>query len=339
MSTKNVFRLNKIHDLIVSGQIQYQGAGELWIWGFNAYGQLGDNTNVPKSSPVQIPGTTWSIIADKSNKSSVAIKTDGTLWSWGYNGTGGLGDGTRVHRSSPIQIPGTAWNKVIGAGRHFLATKTDGSLWTWGYGGEGRLGDNTTVSRCSPVQVPGTSWADVAGGGNFSVARKTDGTLWTWGYGCFGMLGNDSTILRSSPVQIPGTSWNDASGGGNHSLARKIDGTLWSWGYNGSGQLGNNTRLGFPNGFSSPVQVPGTNWNDIAAHGRHSSARKTDGTLWTWGSGSQYGQLGDNTTVNKSSPPRYRVPVGVVFLEVPAIHKQERLMEPSGPGEIMLMVN
>jgi alpha-tubulin suppressor-like RCC1 family protein len=34
------------------------------------------------SSPVQIPGTTWSSIST-GNDHSLATKTDGTLWSWG----------------------------------------------------------------------------------------------------------------------------------------------------------------------------------------------------------------------------------------------------------------
>ena len=37
----------------------------LWLWGYNAYGQLGDNTVVTKSSPVQTisGGTNWKSVA------------------------------------------------------------------------------------------------------------------------------------------------------------------------------------------------------------------------------------------------------------------------------------
>jgi alpha-tubulin suppressor-like RCC1 family protein len=47
-------------------------------------GVLGQNTTINVSSPVQIPGTTWSSISGGNH--SLATKTDGTLWSWGYNG-------------------------------------------------------------------------------------------------------------------------------------------------------------------------------------------------------------------------------------------------------------
>ena len=47
-------------------------------------------------------------------------------------------------------------------------------------------------------------------------------------------------------------------------------GTLWSWGYNTIGQLGDGTRTT----RYSPVQIPGTSWNDIAAGTFHSLALK-----------------------------------------------------------------
>jgi alpha-tubulin suppressor-like RCC1 family protein len=45
-----------------------------------------------------------------------------------------------------------------------------------------------------------------------------------------------------------------------------------------------------------------TNWAQVSAGSdAHTAAVKTDGTIWTWGRNSN-GRLGDDTTVNKSSP-------------------------------------
>ena len=33
--------------------------GTFWSWGYGGIGALGDNTTTQRSSPVQIPGTTW----------------------------------------------------------------------------------------------------------------------------------------------------------------------------------------------------------------------------------------------------------------------------------------
>jgi alpha-tubulin suppressor-like RCC1 family protein len=37
--------------------------GTLWSWGVNGSGQLGQNDTTYISSPVQIPGTSWSSIS------------------------------------------------------------------------------------------------------------------------------------------------------------------------------------------------------------------------------------------------------------------------------------
>ena len=279
--------------------------GSLWAWGLNFAGQLGDNTTVAKSSPVQTiaGGTNWKQVSCGGFTS--AIKTDGTLWTWGYNSFGQLGDNTTAWRSSPVQTisAGTNWKQVACGVYHTSAIKTDGSLWTWGYNPYGQLGDNTTVDKSSPVQTVagGTNWKQVACGYYHTSAIKTDGSLWTWGNNNYGQLGDNTNTAKSSPVQTisAGTNWKQIACGGYHTTAIKTDGTLWTWGYNSQGQLGDNTTAW----RSSPVQTiaGGTNWKQVACGSGHTSAIKTDGTLWTWGYNG-YGQLGDNTIVSKSSP-------------------------------------
>jgi hypothetical protein len=65
--TKNVFTLKKAYELIVDGQwIQYDPSNDptqLWSWGSNSLGRLGDGTIIDRSSPVQVPGTQWNDIS------------------------------------------------------------------------------------------------------------------------------------------------------------------------------------------------------------------------------------------------------------------------------------
>jgi len=78
--------------------------GTLWAWGRNDDGQLGDNTTIYKSSPIQIGSeTSWSYVA-ASRRTSYGIKADGSLWAWGYNDEGQLGNENTVSTSSPVQI-------------------------------------------------------------------------------------------------------------------------------------------------------------------------------------------------------------------------------------------
>ena len=95
----------------------------LFSFGRNNSGNLGQNTTTNASSPVQIPGTTWSSISGGSNF-SLATKTDGTLWSWGYNVLGNLGQNDAIRRSSPVQIPGTSWSVIDNGKQHSLATQS-----------------------------------------------------------------------------------------------------------------------------------------------------------------------------------------------------------------------
>jgi hypothetical protein len=278
----------------------------LMRWGRNGSGQLGDNTVVKKSSPVQTIayGANWkSVFCGFTH--TVAVKSDGTLWTWGSNATyGQLGDNTVAAKSSPVQTIafGTNWKQVSAGYQSTAAIKTDGTLWLWGNNTYGNLGDNTTVRKSSPIQTiaGGTNWKQVACGYRHTAAIKADGTLWCWGYNAYGALGNNTITNRSSPVQtVTGeTNWKQVSGGQYHSAAIKNDGTLWCWGYNNAGQLGDNTTAH----KSSPVQTTayGTNWKQVYSGAYHCTAIKTDGTLWAWGNNS--GTLGDNTISNKSSP-------------------------------------
>jgi alpha-tubulin suppressor-like RCC1 family protein len=281
--------------------------GTLWMCGYNNGGELGDNTTVRKSSPVQTVagGTNWKTVACDAGLIA-AIKTDGTLWTWGRNTYGQLGDNTRTNRSSPVQTVcgGTNWKTVACDGFHATAIKTDGTLWKWGYNIYGQLGDGTIADKSSPVQTVagGTNWKTVAAGYNHTAAIKTDGTLWTWGWNTYGQLGDNTTAHKSSPVQTVagGTNWKQVAAGVDHTAAIKTDGTLWTWGRGNFGQIGDNTSAV---NRSSPVQTVcgGANWKTVACGGYHTAAIKTDGTLWLWGQ-ENYGQLGDSTPTNKSSP-------------------------------------
>jgi alpha-tubulin suppressor-like RCC1 family protein len=280
--------------------------GTLWTWGYNAFGQLGNNATISKSSPIQTiaGGTNWKQVSGGSSNIA-AIKTDGTLWNWGYNGDGRLGDSTTISKSSPIQTiaGGTNWKQVAGGYYHTAAIKTDGTLWTWGDNSYGQLGDSTTTSKSSPVQTiaGGTNWKQVSCGQYHIAAIKTDGTLWNWGRNNNGQLGDSTPTSKSSPIQtiVGGTNWKQVTCGAYHTAAMKTDGTLWSWGYNLFGALGNNTTIS----NLRPVQTiaGGTNWKQVTCGAYHTAAIKTDGTLWSWGNGGD-GRLGDSTSIPKSSP-------------------------------------
>jgi alpha-tubulin suppressor-like RCC1 family protein len=151
--------------------------GTLWAWGFNNFGNLGTNTTITQSSPVQTisGGTNWRSVSGK-NGGFAAIKTDGTLWLWGRGCYGGLGNNSTINQSSPIQTVsgGTNWRSVDRDSAVTGAIKTDGTLWVWGFNGGGRLGINSTIYRSSPVQTisGGTNWRSVSVGTSPTAIRE-----------------------------------------------------------------------------------------------------------------------------------------------------------------------
>jgi len=289
----------------------------LFTWGFNSYGQLGNNTIASRSTPEQefTSSSIWKKVASGSAL-VIAMKNNGTLWGWGGNGYGQVGDNTRVARSTPRQI-GTAtnWKELTVGGYLFGSTprswahaiKTDGTLWGWGVNYAGFLGDNTTNSRSTPRQIgAATNWKQVTGGFIHTAAIKTDGTLWTWGVNDSGGLGhNDTSFLgggnRSTPKQefTSDTTWKYVSVGHYSTGAIKDNGTLWLWGSNSYGQIGDNTT----NARSTPRQeiTSSTNWKQVSCGYFFTAALRSDGTLWLWGRNNR-GQLVDNTTDSRSTP-------------------------------------
>jgi len=242
--------------------------GTLWGWGANSNGQLGDNSTINASSPIQIgSATNWNTVS-AGGRFSLATTTDNELYLWGRNLNGEIGDGTTVARSSPVQLGGTDWSAVSAGYSHCLAVKTNGTLWSWGVGSFGPLGQNDTIKRSSPVQVGAlTNWLHVSGGTFHSLAIKTDGTLWGWGRNtaASSAVGDGTVINRSSPVQIGAlTNWTDIAAGNETSLGIE-SGKLYAWGYNGAGKLGDGTVIS----RSSPVQIgASSNWSQVSGSER-----------------------------------------------------------------------
>ena len=152
-------------------------------------------------------------------------------------------------------------------------------------------------------------WYDQDVAGNVSYSTNIN-HLYGWGRNnTGGILGQNSQTHYSSPVQIPGATWKYISMDGNNAynaIANKTDGTLWVWGSNGSGALGQNESP--PTQYSSPVQIPGTNWSDAfhCASGQ-GLASKTDGTLWIWGNGND-GYIGQNQPNNADYSSPVQIP-------------------------------
>ena len=191
-----------------------------------------------------------------------------------------------------------------------VCEKVVGALFSWGSNLKGQLGDGSSVQRLVPTPVaPGTIAGDVSlvvGGEAHSLAITANGTLYTWGSNQFGQLGYGpigGNKMTPSKLEfgVPLT-FQMASAGQKHSVVLGLDGSVWCFGAADSGQLGNgavNDAVFTP---TRPQLPAGTTASYVAAGGAHVLAVASGGTkIFAWGSNSR-GQLGDGSTVSKSTP-------------------------------------
>jgi alpha-tubulin suppressor-like RCC1 family protein len=286
----------------------------LWAWGCNSSGRLGDNSTTSRRSPVSVVGgfTDW-VQINSGWGHIAAVRADGSAWAWGDNNQGRLGDNSTAFRSSPVSVVGgyTDWVQISGGDGHTAAVRANGTAWCWGSNGQGQLGDDTSgfgTNKSSPVSVVGdyTNWVEISAGRHHTAAVRANGSAWAWGENNNGRLGDNSTAFRSSPVSVVGgyTDWVQISAGEFHTAAVRANGTAWAWGNNGSGRLGDDSTTD----RSSPVSVVGgfTDWVQISAGNNlfsssHTAAVRANGTAWCWGFNGT-GQLGDNSITSRLSP-------------------------------------
>lgn len=297
-------------------------------WGYNAFGQLGNNTTTNSAVPVSVltltdttPATviplTGITAVSTGGAHTLALKNDGTVYGWGRNAFGETGNNIvengdpiarQVKVAGPTGAPLANVTRIAAGGNYSLAL-ANGVVWAWGFNGNGQLGDGTTNTNPTPASVGLSGVTAIAAGGSHSAAIFSNtSTVASWGYNGFGQLGNNSTTDSRVPVQVKDSSGTPLSGikaiaaGGAFSVAIDRDDNILVWGYNGFGQLGKDPATV---SFSAvPVQITGIAGKvvAIAAGLDHVLALTSDGKIWAWGY-NFYNQLGVDKNI---TPLGYR---------------------------------
>ena len=316
------------HSLVVTS------SGQLYAFGENLYGQLGNATNNgtlnanPTPTPVVLPGLVGTVTqVAAGDEHSLVVTSSGQLYAFGANYYGQLGTVTHngMNNTNPtptaVVLPrqvGTV-TQVAGGGGHSLVVTSSGQLYAFGYNGFGQLGNATNIgmSNANPTAVvlPGLvgTVTQVAAGGGHSLALTSSGQLYAFGYNYFGELGNatnnGTTNANPTPtaVVLPGQvgTVTQLAAGEYHSLALTSSGQLYTFGDNFFGELGNAANNGTSNANPTPTAVVlprqvGT-VTQVAAGSVHSLVVTSSGQLYTFGD-NFFGELGNGTGSANPTP-------------------------------------
>jgi alpha-tubulin suppressor-like RCC1 family protein len=309
---------------------------QLYAFGSNPFGQLGNTTNNgtgnPNPSPelVSLPGASGSVVQGAlGNTYSLALTSTGQLYAFGGNSEGQLGNAINNTTSSPnptptpVSLPGmTGAVTQISAGAAFsLAGTSSGQLYAFGRNDFGQLGSATNNGTNNPnptptlVNLPGASGpvAEIAAGGDHTLVLTTANQLYAFGWNYYGQLGraanNGVNVANPTPtlVGLPGATGavTQIAAGAFHSLVLTSTGQLYAFGENLFGELGNPTNSGTEKPTPTPtlVSLPGATGpvTQIAASASFSLAATSTGQLYAFGR-NRVGELGNTTNIGTDNP-------------------------------------
>lgn len=223
-------------------------AGGVKCWGFNVYGQLGDDSTTSQLTAVDVTGLTTGITQiSVGSFHSCALTAAGGVKCWGINSFGQLGNDSTANSATAVEVSGLASGivAIAAGGDHTCALSSSGAVKCWGDNQYGQLGDGSQLERLTAVNVSGLSSgvAAIAVGKSHSCALTGSGGVKCWGENSTGQLGDNSTGRRLTPVDVAGLAAGVTAiaAGDGHSCAVTSGAGAVCWGDNRKGQLGDGT--------------------------------------------------------------------------------------------------
>ncbi len=280
--------------------------GQVFTWGFNKSGQLGDGTEINKNIPIDI---TQNFKLKKGEKifslnlgsvNSSAITSTGRVFMWGSNSFGQLGDGTEINKNIPIDITQNFKlkkdEKIISLSlgcNHSSALSSTGRVFMWGSNVNGTLGIGIISNKFNVINLP--EFDDFIIEEALNTHNKILGTKY---YSNVPIDITQNFKLKKDEKII------SLSLGFFHSSALSSTGRVFMWGSNSCGELGDGTEIG----KNLPIDITqnfSLETNDkivyLSLGGYHSSALSNIGSVFLWGN-NEDGQLGDRTNTNRYYP-------------------------------------
>ncbi|MCE7983053.1 MAG: RCC1 repeat-containing protein [Caldilinea sp. CFX5] len=305
--------------------------GDLYCWGTNNRGQLGTGTVDSSRAPLRVVGVPGDAVALTAGLDhACALFKNNLAYCWGSNRSRQLGRDAPGLASVPQFLqpailsdgsaPVAGIPTIVGGRYHTCLITPLRTLQCWGRNSDGQLGDGTQLPRPRPLNVTGlTGVTAVALGAEHTCALLQSGGVKCWGANVAGQLGNGTTREQLTPADVIGLGGAAVAlaAGDDYTCALVQPGGVKCWGLNTAGQLGDGTTTA----ASVPVNAAGLSSGVVAitAGTEHTCALLQSGGVKCWGANAA-GQLGDGTTVNRSTPVDVSGLAGVTKIDAGGAH-------------------
>ena len=237
--------------------------GEVYTWGYNGNGQLGNGTREDSLVPVKVTGLKNVTKVNAYKYMTIALTQNGEVYAWGsgygakpvklnftrkiidVSGNLVLAENRKAYNLDETKSYGKDLIKVVAGYNHYLGLTSDGEVYAWGSNSYGQLGNgnNTSSSTAVKVVTPDgksnmTNIVDISAGDSYSIITDKDGKVYTFGY--YGDYRTANTVHSNKPVEIQDLYKTElvAASEGGHTAIVDWDGNVYTVGLNDYGQLG-----------------------------------------------------------------------------------------------------
>ncbi|NOT09792.1 MAG: hypothetical protein HOP28_16490 [Gemmatimonadales bacterium] len=224
---------------------------DLYCWGENAWGLVGDGTTTNRPSPTLVPGGRKYKTVRLAGNLGCALTTANQPFCWGLNVRGGVGVEMGLGTFAGISVltavsGGQTFIDIAPGSDHVCGLTAGGAIRCWGARGYGNLADGTTDFSMAPVAVSGgRRFTQLSAGINSTCGvSASGGEVYCWGRNHSAQHGNGSrnysliptkaaTALQFASVTVGG--WTELV---EHACGVTVGNDAYCWGAGGSGQLG-----------------------------------------------------------------------------------------------------
>jgi alpha-tubulin suppressor-like RCC1 family protein len=235
--------------------------GEVFTWGRNSEGQLGDGTTTNRDTPIKISLSNIDY-CEAGGFHTLCLTQTGQVYSFGLNTYGQLGLGNTTNTNSPTLVTSTSnsflpnsINSIAAGGAHSVFILNNGKVYTVGQQNFGRLGNGASSAGnvSTPVYVSGFGSStkcyggkayidDISSlsshtGGAYTLCIAYDGSVKATGYNGYGQLGDGTSTNRTTPVSTLFGKANNCSLGTYHTLCVMDDGRVKGSGFSDDGEI------------------------------------------------------------------------------------------------------